>query len=57
MTMVEEQVVTFGFYKENLRNYPAPSGHQSQGKSTKVAPPKVKGAKLDLGGGSTSYST
>ncbi len=55
MNMVEEQVVTFGFNKENPRNYLAPSSHQSQCKSTKVAPPKAKGAKLDSGGGSTSY--
>jgi len=56
MNMVEEEVVTFGFNKENPRNYLAPSSHQSRRKSTKVAPPKAKGAKLDSGGGSTSYS-
>ncbi len=49
-------MVTFGFNKENPRNYPTPSSHQSRGKSTNVAPPKAKGAKLNLSGGSTSYS-
>jgi hypothetical protein len=48
-------VVTLGFNKENPRNYPAPLDQQSQNQPTKTTPPKAKGAKLDLGGDSTSY--
>jgi hypothetical protein len=55
MNMVEE-VVTFGFNKENPRNYPAQLGDQSRDKFNKVAPPKAKGAKLCSSSGSTSYS-
>jgi hypothetical protein len=56
MNMVEEQVVTLSFSKENLRNFPTPLGQQSWGQPTKVVPPKAKGAKLDLSDGSTSSS-
>jgi hypothetical protein len=44
MNMVEEQVVTIGFNKENPRNFPTPSSQQSQSQPTKATPPKVKGA-------------
>ncbi len=57
MNMVEERMVTFGFNKENPRNFLAPSSQQSQSQPTKVTPPKAKGAKPNSGGGSTSYST
>jgi hypothetical protein len=57
MNMVKERMVTLGFNKENLRNPPTPSSQQSQRQPIKATPPKAKRAKLDLGGGSTSYST
>jgi hypothetical protein len=55
MNMVEEWVVTLGFNKENLRNFPTPLGEQLRSQPTKATPPKAKGAKFDSGGGSTSY--
>jgi hypothetical protein len=55
MNMVEEWVVTLGFDKDNLRNSPTPSSQQSRGQPTEAIPPKAKGAKPNLGGGSTSY--
>jgi hypothetical protein len=55
MNMVEEWAVTLGFNIDNPRNSPTPSGQQSQGQPTKAVPPKAKGARPDLGGGSTSY--
>jgi len=57
MNMVGGWVVTFHvFNKENPWNFLALSGQQSWGQPTKVAPPKAKGAKPYLSGGSTSYS-
>jgi hypothetical protein len=56
MNMVEKQMVTFGFNKENPRNFPTPSSQQFRNQPTKVAPPKAKGAKPNSSGGSTSYS-
>jgi hypothetical protein len=55
MNMVEEQVVTLGFNKENPRNSRAPLRQQSQGQPTKAIPPKAKDAKPYSGGDSTSY--
>jgi len=55
MNMVEDWVVTLGFNKVNSRNYPTPLNQQSQGQPTKAIPPKAKGGKPNLGGGSTSY--
>jgi hypothetical protein len=55
MNMVEEQMVTIGFNKENLRNSPTPFGQQSRSQPTKAAPPKAKAAKPNSNGGSTSY--
>jgi len=57
MNMVEECVVTLGFNKENPRNFPTPLGEQLHSQPTKATPPKAKGAKLNLGGSSTSYLT
>jgi hypothetical protein len=56
MNMVEEQVVTIGFNKENPKNSPTPSSQQSQSQPTKATPPKVKGAKPKLYSSSTFYS-
>jgi hypothetical protein len=53
--MVEKWVVTFGFNKENPRNFLAPSNQQSWNQPTKDAPPKTKGGKLNSNSGSTSY--
>jgi hypothetical protein len=49
-------MVTLGFNKENPRYSLTPLSQQSQSQPTKATPPKAKGAKLDSGGGSTSYS-
>jgi hypothetical protein len=53
--MVEEWVVTFRLNKDNPRNFPTPLSQQSWSQPTKATPPKAKGARPDLGGGSTSY--
>ncbi len=55
MNMMEEQVVTFGFNKENPNNSPTPSRQQLRNQPTKATPPKAKGAKPNLSGGFTSY--
>jgi len=56
MNMVEEQMVTFKFNKENPYNYLAPLHQQSWSQPTKAATPKAKGAKPNSFSSSTSNS-
>jgi len=56
MNVVEKCVVTLKFSKDNLRNFLALVVQQPCGEPNKVAPPKTKGAKRELGGASLSYS-
>jgi hypothetical protein len=53
--MAEEKVVTLRFNRETLKPSLTSSIQQSRGQAFRITPPKGKGPKQELGGGSLSY--
>jgi hypothetical protein len=57
LNMIEENVVTLGFYKETPKPLLMPSTQPTRGQPIKASPQEAKGPKHGSRGGFSSYST